>query len=122
MYNVAAYLPKCLETVTAWKAPYIEFLFVDDGSPDQCAQIIRNAAETDPRIHLLQKENGGCALLGNMAWIMLKAAMWDLLDPDDYIDPSMFKKLLSRAMVGSYEISYCGYKELYEESGTHARN
>ena len=117
MYNVAAYLPKCLETVTAWKAPYIEFLFVDDGSPDQCAQIIRNAAETDPRIHLLQKENGGCASARQYGLDYAKGRYVGFIDPDDYIDPSMFKKLLSRAMVGSYEISYCGYKELYEESG-----
>ena len=30
----------------------------------------------------------------------------------------MFRKLLRRAMVGSYEVSYCGYKELYEETQT----
>lgn len=118
MYNIAKYLPQCIQTVTAWKAPYLEFLFVDDGSPDNCSDIVLEAAKTDPRIKLLKKENGGCASARQYGLERAKGRYIGFIDPDDFIDPSMFRKLLRRAMVGTYEISYCGYKELYEETQT----
>lgn len=90
---------------------------MDDGSPDNCADIVRQYAEKDPRIKLLQKENGGCASARQYGLERAKGRYIGFIDPDDFIDESMFRKLLSRAMVGSYEISYCGYKELYEETG-----
>lgn len=40
MYNVAAYLDECIKSVTTWKAPYVEFLFVNDGSPDNSRDIV----------------------------------------------------------------------------------
>lgn len=118
MYNIARYLPQCIESVTAWKADYIEYLFVDDGSPDNCAEIVKEYAEKDSRIKLFQKKNGGCASARQYGLAHAEGSYIGFIDPDDYIDESMFRKLLSRALTGSYEISYSGYKELYEESGT----
>ena len=117
VYKVAAYLPKCIESVLQWDADYVEYLFVDDGSPDNCAEIISEYAKKDPRIHLLRKENGGCASARQFGLERAKGRYIGFIDPDDYIDPSMFRKLLSRALAGTYEISYCGYNELYENTG-----
>ena len=104
MYKVEKYLPKCIESVSEWKAPYVEYLFVDDGSPDHCADVVRKAAETDPRIKLLQKKNGGCASARQFGLEHATGRYVGFIDPDDYIDESMFRKLLRRAMIGSYEI------------------
>lgn len=117
MYNVAKYLPECVASVLSWKADYVEYLFVDDGSPDNCAQIVEAAAKSDPRVKLLRKENGGCASARQYGMERAKGRYIGFVDPDDYIDESMFKKLFARAMTGSYDISYCGYNELYEDSG-----
>lgn len=117
MYNVEQYLPQCIETATAWDAEYIEFLFVDDGSPDRCAEIVRAAAQRDRRIKLLRKPNGGCASARQYGLEHAKGRYIGFVDPDDYIDASMYRKLFRRAMAGSYEICYSGYKELYTETG-----
>lgn len=117
VYNVASYLSKCIETVTGWKADYVEYLFVDDGSPDNSADLIAEYAKKDPRIQLLRKINGGCASARQFGLEHARGRYVGFIDPDDYIDPSMFRKLLSRALSGSYEISYCGYNELYENTG-----
>lgn len=117
VYNVAKYISKCIESVTAWQADYVEYLFVDDGSPDNSADIIRDYASKDPRIKLLQKENGGCASARQFGLDRASGKYIGFIDPDDYVDESMFPKLFRRAMIGSYEISYCGYNELYETTG-----
>lgn len=118
MYNIAQYLPQCIETVTAWRAEYIEYLFVDDGSPDNCADIVCDYAKKDPRIKLLRKKNGGCASARQYGLEHSKGQYIGFIDPDDFIDPYMYRKLLSKALEGTYEIAYCGYQEYYENTGT----
>ena len=118
MYKVEQYLPKCLESVTKWNAPYVEFLFVDDGSPDNSKEVIKQYAKKDNRIKLLIKENGGCASARQFGIDHSKGRYIGLIDPDDFIDPTMFEKLLSRALIGTYDIAYSGYYEFYEESQT----
>ncbi len=117
MYNVAAYLDQCIESVTAWKAPYVEFLFVNDGSPDNSREIVLKWAKQDSRIRLLDKPNGGCASAREFGLEQAKGRYIGFIDPDDFIDESMFRKLLRAAMTGSYDISYCGYNEYYEDTG-----
>ena len=117
MYNVAKYLDQCIGSVTAWKADYVEFLFVNDGSPDNSRDVVLKWAENDPRIKLLDKPNGGCASARQWGLDRAKGRYVGLIDPDDYTDESMFRKLLRSAMVGSYDISYCGYNEYYENNG-----
>lgn len=118
VYNVAPYLQQCIESIMQWDADYVEYLFVDDGSPDNSAEIISAYAQKDNRIKLLRKENGGCASARQFGLEHASGRYVGFVDPDDFIDPTMFKKLFMRALSGSYEISYCGYKELYEATGT----
>lgn len=117
MYNVAKYLDQCIQSVTSWKADYIEFLFVNDGSPDNSREIVLQYAEKDKRIKLLDKTNGGCASARQWGLERARGRYVGFIDPDDFIDESMFRKLLRAAMSGSYDISYCGYKEYYENNG-----
>ncbi len=116
MYNVASYLDTCISSIIEWKAPYVEFLFVNDGSPDDSREIVLKWAEKDSRIKLLDKENGGCASAREYGMEHAKGRYIGFIDPDDFIDESMFRKLLRSAMTGSYDISYCGYNEYYENT------
>lgn len=117
VYNVEKYLPQCIESLTEWKAPYVEYLFVDDGSPDDSADIIKKYAAGDIRIKLIQKKNGGCASARNQGLAVAKGRYIGFVDADDFVDKHMFYKLLKRAMLGNYDLAYCGYNEYYEESG-----
>lgn len=116
MYNVAPYLDQCIESVVKWKAPYVEFLFVNDGSPDNSREIVLKWAQKDSRVKLLDKENGGCASARQYGLERAKGKYIGFIDPDDFIDESMFRKLLRAAMTGSYDVSYCGYNEYYENT------
>lgn len=117
MYNVEKYLDQCIKSVTAWKADYVEFLFVNDGSPDNSRAIVLRWAEQDKRIKLLDKPNGGCASARQWGLDRAKGRYVGFVDPDDFVDESMFRKLLRSAMIGSYDICYCGYNEYYDNTG-----
>lgn len=117
MYNVSEYLDQCIRSVTAWKAPYVEFLFINDGSPDNSRDIVLRWAQQDERIILLDKPNGGCASARQWGLERAKGRYVGFVDPDDFADESMFRKLLRNAFLGGYDISYCGYKEYYQSNG-----
>lgn len=116
MYNVEKYLDQCIASVTSWKAPYVEFLFVNDGSPDHSRDVVLKWAQNDSRIKLIDKKNGGCASARQLGLEQAKGNYVGFVDPDDFVDESMFRKLLKAAMVGSYDVSYCGYNEYYENT------
>lgn len=116
-YNVEKYLTKCIETLTKWKAPYVEYLFINDGSTDHSASIIQEYAEMDHRVRLFNKENGGCASARNYGIEKAQGRYIGFIDADDFIDENMFQKLLRRIMMGNYEFAYCGYQEYLEDSG-----
>ncbi len=118
VYNVAKYLPKCMDSLLKWNAPYVEYIFVNDGSTDESREIILRYAQDDRRIRLIDKENGGCASARNRGIEEAGGRYIGFADPDDFIDETMYCKLFQRALMGSYEMTYCGYKEYYEEDGS----
>ncbi len=117
VYNVADYLSKCIETLTSWKATYVEFIFVNDGSTDKSTEVIKRYMRQDSRIRLLNKENGGCASARNRGIEEAQGKYLGFVDPDDFIDESMFYKLFRRIILGNFDFAYCGYLEFYEQTG-----
>lgn len=117
VYNVAAYLSKCIERLIQWKASYVEYLFIDDGSTDESAALIKQYTEIDKRIRLIQKKNGGCASARNRGIEEAQGRYIGFVDADDFISENMFSSLLRRALLGNYDYIYCGYQEYYEDTG-----
>ena len=117
VYKVEKYLHRCLDSLTGQSFTDMEIICVDDGSPDNSREIVLDYAKKDARIKLLDKPNGGCASARQWGLDHAKGRYVGFIDPDDFIDESMYCKLLRAAMRGSYEISYCGYKEYYENNG-----
>ena len=56
IYNIEEYLPKCLESITNQTHKDFEVLLVDDGSPDNSAQICKEYEAKDSRFKHLKKK------------------------------------------------------------------
>ena len=59
VYNVAAYLPACLESIRVQTWREIEVILVDDGSTDESLSLCRAAAERDARFRVIHHQNAG---------------------------------------------------------------
>lgn len=88
VYNVAQYLPKCVESLLAQDFEDYEILLVDDGSTDGICPVLcdQYAAQYPQRIHAIHQKNCG---LGGARNTGLEAASGEYLffvDSDDYIE------------------------------------
>ncbi|MBQ5976796.1 MAG: glycosyltransferase family 2 protein [Oscillospiraceae bacterium] len=110
IYNMEAYLARCLDSVLNNTYRNLEVLCVDDGSTDSSAEILRAYAEKDSRIVPIFKENGGVSSARNAGLDRMTGEYVTFVDPDDYVHPQ-YVELLYRALRESgTEIAICGFR------------
>lgn len=85
IYKVEKYLPECLDSVINQTYKNLEIILVDDGSPDNCGKICDEYVETDSRVNVIHKVNGGISYARN-AGIEVATGDWIyFMDSDDFI-------------------------------------
>lgn len=83
IYNVASYLPACLESLSALSDVRAEFILVDDGSTDLSLTIAREMMDKDPRFQLLQADCVGPGEARNLGIGVAQGELLGFLDGDD---------------------------------------
>ena len=109
IYNVEAFLQRCVESVLIQTYKNWELILVDDGSPDNCPQICDDYALKDCRIKVVHKENGGQADARNYGLDVASGAYVMFLDSDDYIHPNMLSTMLKVSLQENADIVQCSF-------------
>ena len=107
-YNVAKWLPRCLDSILAQTYRNMEILVIDDGSADETPQIIDAYARQDPRIIAIHQTNKGLVETRDIGIREAKGAYVGFVDGDDEIIPEMYERLLKNALKYDAQISQCG--------------
>lgn len=115
VYNLMAYLPRCVASVRAQTYTALEILLVDDGSTDGSAQLCDDMAAEDDRIRVLHKENGGSSSARNAGLALATGAYIGFVDGDDYIDPQMYALLLQGLKTYGTRVAQIGRDEIDEQ-------
>lgn len=93
VYNVAAYLPKCLSFLEKQSHPdELEFIVIDDGSTDGSAGILDAAAQRDGRYRVFHQENQGVSMARNAGLSHVRGKYIAWVDPDDWIASDWYEK------------------------------
>ena len=114
VYQVEAYLDRCLESLTNQTYDNLEILLVDDGSPDNSGAICDAWAKRDSRIKVIHQENRGGGAARNAALDIAQGALLAFVDSDDYIHPEMYAHLYSLLQQGA-DIAECGYVDTLDD-------
>ena len=85
VYNNAAYLPKCIESLLSQTYSYFELLLIDDGSKDGAEDICDKYALKDNRIRIFHQENSGVSVARNKGLIEAKGEYICFVDSDDWV-------------------------------------
>lgn len=88
VYNLADYLPHCLDSVREQTYQNLEVLLVDDGSTDRSLAICQEYARQDSRFKVISKANSGVSDSRNRALDQAVGKYIQFLDGDDWLAPS----------------------------------
>ena len=114
VYNVEQYLRKCIESIKNQTYTNIEIIIVDDGSTDNSGAICDELKQTDNRIQVLHKKNGGLSDARNAGLKIAKGEFVGFVDSDDYIKEDMFETLYKLNKEHHSDIAIVSYYELYK--------
>lgn len=91
VFKAEKYLPACIESLLAQTYPNMEFILVDDGSPDNSLKICQEYAAKDSRIRVIHQENAGCATARNTGLAAAQGEYIGFVDSDDTIKPQTYQ-------------------------------
>lgn len=94
VYNVCAFLEKCIDSILAQTFTDFELIIVDDGSTDGSSEICDSFALRDSRIKVIHKENGGVVSARKAGISAASGKYAGYVDGDDWIDPHMYEKMV----------------------------
>ncbi len=113
MYNVEKYLQRFFDSIFNQTMREFNVVIVDDGSTDRSFAICQEFAQSDRRIRLYHKPNGGVSSARNYCLRKLKeeggGEYCIFADPDDYLEPNMVECLYERITSSDADMLICDY-------------
>ncbi|MBA2955564.1 glycosyltransferase [Nocardioides sp. MAH-18] len=94
VYNVAQYLPECLDSVLGQSFTDLEVIAVDDGSTDGCPAVLAAYAARDPRLRVLRQENAGQGPARNRALEVARGEYVTFCDSDDTVPRRAYEHMV----------------------------
>jgi len=113
VYNVADFLPRCLDSILAQTEPDIEVILVDDGATDESPAILAGYAARDGRFRCVHKENGGLSSARNAGITQATGKYLLLVDGDDWIAPTLVADAWAAAETHNAEQVLWNYQKAY---------
>ncbi|MDR3128659.1 MAG: glycosyltransferase [Tannerellaceae bacterium] len=119
IYNVEPFFEKCLHSLFGQTLEDIEYLFVNDCTPDGCMSLLESILKRYPQrkeqVHVIHHEqNRG---LGASRKDGMKAATGKYVihcDSDDWVELTMYERLYRKAIEEDADIVYCGFYVEYK--------
>lgn len=108
VYNVQAYLTRCIRSVLAQTYTDYEVILVDDGATDGSPAICDDYAANYDFIRVIHKENGGLSSARNAGLAEAAGEYVWFVDSDDWIEPNALD-MLQAACANRPDVVKFGY-------------
>lgn len=115
VYNVADYLPACLDSLLAQTHQALEIILIDDGSTDHSGKICDEYAAKDSRIHVIHQKNGGAANAKNAGLRIATGEYLAFVDSDDWLEPDAYTYMLEQLDQNSADVIQCNFRNVYTD-------
>lgn len=115
VYNVEAYLERCLDSLVNQTCKEIEIIVVNDGSTDHSADIIERFDTKYEQIRVLNKPNGGLSDARNYGMPYATGEYIGFIDSDDYVDLDMYEKMYEVAKAENSDVVECNLHHSFAE-------
>lgn len=115
VYKVEKYIERCaISLFSQTIIEGIEFIFIDDASPDNSIQVLKNLLEKYPtrqkQVKIITHEkNSGSASARNTGFRHASGEYIIYCDSDDWVEPNMYEMLYQKAAETNADLVACDY-------------
>lgn len=124
-FKVAPFIERCATALMEQTLPEVEFIFVDDASPDESRQLLEGVLAKYPgreaRI-ITHPVNRGLPAARNTGLAEAKGDYIYHCDSDDWPEVSMLQKMYDAAMAVKADIVYCDFYLSFETGERYMKN
>lgn len=99
VFNNAAYVGKCIESILNQSFADFELIIIDDGSTDESFEICSKYEKRDKRVHVIKQANNGVSSARNRGLEIAKGKFVAFVDSDDEIHKDYLKILYDNRIV-----------------------
>ncbi|HEL2412007.1 TPA: glycosyltransferase family 2 protein [Streptococcus suis] len=108
VYNTEQYIGQCIESILKQTLSDVELILIDDCSTDQSLAILKNYADKDQRITLVESAvNTGVGEARNKGINLATGEYIAFVDSDDFVKEDMFEKLYLQAIKEQADLVLC---------------
>ena len=120
VYNVEKYFARCLETLFSQTYSGIEYVFVNDCTPDKSMYVLQETLEKYPSranfVKIIEnKQNLGIAIVRNTLLENATGEYVLFVASDDWIEVDAIEKFVDKALQSNADIVGCDYFEEYHD-------
>ncbi len=115
IYNVEAYLPRCVDSLLHQSFTDYEIILVDDGATDGSPALCDAYAAREERVRTIHKQNGGLSDARNAGIDAASGAYLAFVDSDDWVDDDFLKVLYENAVQNDADISVVNFHKSFPE-------
>ena len=115
IYGVERYIGRCADSLLSQACPEVEFVFVNDGTPDGSMEVLREVAARYPeaRVKIVEQANAGLPR-ARMAGLAVSEGTYIVhLDSDDWMEKGALKILKDKALESGADLIYYDFWKEY---------
>jgi len=107
VYNVEAYLRRCVNCIIVQTYTNLEIILIDDGSPDKSGELCDQLAIEDSRIKVIHQENEGLSGARNSGIDVANGLYIAFVDSDDWLHTRYIELLANVLTLHDTDLSEC---------------
>lgn len=114
VYNVEPYIARCARSLFGQTLKDMEFIFIDDCTPDRSMEILQEVLEEfpdrKPQVRCLRMpQNSGLAAVRYKSYMMATGDYVIACDSDDDVSPDAYRTMYEKAVSGDYDMVVCDF-------------
>ena len=121
VFNVAGYLPQCVDSILSQDYGNLEVILIDDGSTDGSGEICDRYAALDSRVRAIHQKNGGAAAAKNAGLRLATGEYLAFADSDDYLEPDAYGFLMKVLLETGADAVQGSFREVYRNRAEEQR-
>lgn len=121
VFNVAGYLPQCVDSILSQDYGNLEVILIDDGSTDGSGEICDRYAALDSRVRAIHQKNGGAAAAKNAGLRLATGEYLAFADSDDYLEPGAYGFLMKVLLENGADAVQGSFREVYRNRAEEQR-